>query len=181
MSKLLYSATMSLDGFIAGPAGDMSWLAEHLSESKADVPGVMAEIGSLLIGRTTYGGDDPNAGTDKEGAFGGMWSGPQIVLTHDLEMESPSDDITICHELGEAVATAREAAGKKYVNVLGADIARQCIERGVLDEVLVFIAPVLLGDGTRLFDRPGGARVELEPLAGAESKQPSGLWFSVVR
>lgn len=47
----------------------------------------------------------------------------------------------------------RAAAGK-YVNVLGASVAKQCLDAGLLDEVLVLIAPVLLGDGTRLFEHP---------------------------
>jgi dihydrofolate reductase len=50
------------------------------------------------------------------------------------------------------------AAGDRYVNVLGADIAAECIAAGVLDEVLVSVLPVLLGDGTRLSDRPSGDR-----------------------
>ncbi len=57
------------------------------------------------------------------------------------------------------VAAATAAAGDKYVNVLGASIAHQCLDAGVLDEILVLIAPVLLGDGVRLFDQPGGANV----------------------
>ncbi|MEH1100867.1 dihydrofolate reductase family protein [Micromonospora sp. CPCC 205561] len=50
------------------------------------------------------------------------------------------------------------------MSVLGADVARQCIEIGALDEILVYITPVLLGDGVRLFDRPGGSLVRLEVL-----------------
>lgn len=49
----------------------------------------------------------------------------------------------------------------------------------MLDEALVFIAPVLLGDGTRLFDRPGGTEVRLEPI-DAERRGPTALWFRVV-
>ena len=69
---------MSLDGFIAGADGDMSWLSEPLEGLDVDVDALMAKIGALLIGNTTYGGDDPNAGTDKEGAFGGRWSNTQL-------------------------------------------------------------------------------------------------------
>ena len=58
-----------------------------------------------------------------------------------------------------AARRARAAAGDKYVNVLGASIARQCLDAGLLDEIFVRIAPVLLGDGVRLFDQPGGAEV----------------------
>jgi len=60
MSKLLYSATMSLDGFIAGPNGDMSWLTEHLVPSSSpEIEDLMENIGALLVGRRTWSGDDP--------------------------------------------------------------------------------------------------------------------------
>jgi len=52
----------------------------------------------------------------------------------------------------------------KYVNVLGANTAQQCLGAGLLDEILVCIAPVLLGDGVPQFDRPGGINVKLERL-----------------
>lgn len=182
MSKLLYSATMSLDGFIAGAGGDMSWLSEHLGDSDGDgdpdVGDLMADIGALLIGRRTFDGDDPNAGTDHEGAFGGMWDGPSVVLSHrPPETETPG--VRFVSDLHQAVDVAKDAAAGKYVNVLGADVARQCLAAGLLDEVLVFVAPVLLGDGTRLFEQPGGARVSLERIVPARTRD--GLWFRVVR
>lgn len=85
MSKLLYSATMSLDGFIAGAGGDMSWLTEHLiAPSSPEIDELLANIRALLVGKRTFAGDDPNKGTDAEGAFGGRWSGPSVVLrAHD--------------------------------------------------------------------------------------------------
>ena len=180
MSKLLYSATMSLDGFIAGVGGDMSWLTEHLSGPNPEADGLLAEIGALLVGNRTYGGDDPNAGTEKEGAFGGKWSGPQFVLTHCPDRKTQDTSTTLVGDLDDAVTAAKEAAGGKYVNVLGADVARQCIEAGVLDELMVFIAPVLLGDGVRLFAHEGGTSVRLEPLdrPGADR---SALWFRFAR
>lgn len=171
MSRLLYSATMSLDGFIAGPGGDMSWLTEHLGAPNPEADALLADIGCLLVGANTFGGDDPNAGTDKEGAFGGAYDGPAVVLTHH-----PRDDAGVVFEtdLASAVASARRLAGDRYVNVLGAHVAKQCLEAGELDEVLVFVAPVLLGDGTPLFAHPGGRQVRLESL-GRDS-----LWFRVV-
>ena len=60
MAKLLYSATMSLDGFIAGPGGDMSWLSEHLGGENEAADRLLGRLGALLVGRVTYGGDDPN-------------------------------------------------------------------------------------------------------------------------
>lgn len=181
MSKLLYSATMSLDGFIAGPGGDMSWLSDLLVTSSPEVDELMQGIGALLVGKRTFTGDDPNAGTDAEGAFGGQWHGPVVVLTHEPPAEAPSDpDLTFAGDLATAVATAKEAAGDRYVNILGADVARQCIEAGLLDEVLVLIAPILLGDGVRLFDHPGGTRVRLAPV-DPDRSGPLAHWYEVER
>ncbi len=82
MSKMLYSVTMSLDGFIAGPGGDMSWLSAYL-EPNPTVDDLVGQVGALLVGGRTFRGDDPHKDTSKEGkAFGGGWTGPQVVLTH---------------------------------------------------------------------------------------------------
>jgi dihydrofolate reductase len=176
-ARLLYSVTASLDGFIAGPGGDMSWLTAHLGPNRT-AEDLVPQIGALLVGATTYGGDDPNRGTDKEGALEGAWHGPQFVLTHRPPAE-PVPDVTFLDDLGAAVAAARAAAGDRYVNVLGADVARQCLAAGLLDEVLVFVAPVLLGDGTRLFAHPGGTDVRLERLRVVEEPGATVLWYRV--
>jgi dihydrofolate reductase len=179
-AKLLYSATMSVDGFIAGSGGDMSWLTEHLGPNEA-VDELIPRIGALLVGRNTHGGDDPNRGTDKEGAFGGQWHGPEFVLTHEPGQDQPPH-LFYVDDLERGIAAAKEAAGdEKYVNVLGADVARQCIEIGALDEVLVLIAPVLLGDGVRLFEHPGGAEVRLERISVDAAPAATNLWFRVAR
>ncbi|MFJ7217646.1 dihydrofolate reductase family protein [Amycolatopsis sp. NPDC098790] len=160
MAKLLYGFSCSLDGFIAGPGGDMSWLTPYLGPDPV-VDELIPEIGALLVGRRTYDGDDPHRGTEAEGkAFGGGWEGPQFVLTH--RPAPPAPDVTFVGDLAEAVDKAKRAAGEKYVNVLGADVARQCLDAGVLDEILAMPVPVLLGDGVRMFDRPGGKPVGLE-------------------
>ena len=177
MSKLLYSATMSLDGFIAGHGGDMSWLTTHLGADPG-VPKLMDAIGALLIGRATFDGDDPNRGTDKEGAFGGRWKGPQLVLTH-RPPQQPVPGIEFHTDLHDAVSAAKAAAGDRYVNVLGATVARACLDAGLLDEILVLVAPVMLGDGVALFERPGGTRVELERLKVSQSPGATHLWFRV--
>src|SRR5436309_3773705 len=137
MAKLLYSCTMSLDGFMAGPGGDMSWLTEFIGPNPT-VQDAIDNIGALLVGNRTFTGDDPHRGTEKEGkAFGGGWDGPQFVLTHN----PPDGDIpgvTFVGDLESGVAAAKAAAGVKYVNILGAEVARQCIEAGILDEMLIF-------------------------------------------
>jgi dihydrofolate reductase len=180
MAKLLYSATMSLDGFIAGAGGDMSWALEHFGPNP-EVDGLIHRIGSLLVGRRTYGGDDPYKGVeDREGKpFGGGWSGPQFVLTHRVP-PAPVPGTTFVTDLGGGVAAAREAAGDKYVNVLGASVARQCLEAGVLDEIFLCVAPVMLGDGVRLFDHPGGTNVRLERVGLTEVDHATNIWLRVI-
>lgn len=167
MAKVLYSAAMSLDGFIAGPGGDMSWLTPHLGGPNAAAQQLMAMTGALLIGRTTFGGDDPNAGDpEREGPFGGAWSGPQVVLTHRPPAE-PVPGVEFATDFATALARAKAGAGDRYVNVLGADVARQCLEAGELDELFLFVVPVLLGDGVRLHEHAGGTNVPLERIAEA--------------
>ena len=180
MGKLLYSAAMSLDGFIAGPRGDMSWLTEHLGPDPT-VDEVAGQVGALLVGSRTFRGDDPYKGTAEEGKpFGGAWAGPQFVLTHHAP-DTPVPDVTFVGDLDSGVAAAKAAAGEKYVNVLGASVARQCLDADMLDEILVSIVPVLLGDGVRLFDRPGGTNVRLERLSLTGAPQATDLWLRVVR
>jgi dihydrofolate reductase len=183
-SRTLYSCTMSLDGFMAGPGGDMQWLRPHLGPDPV-ADGLVSRIGSLLVGNRTFRGDDPNRGTDREGAFGGRWSGPVFVLTHQAPSSPPDNpDLTFVSDLETGVAAAREAAGGRYVNVLGARVARQCLAAGLLDEILVLVAPLLLGDGTRLFDWPGGHSVDLSPrpVPGADSvSHVTHLWYDVLR
>jgi len=163
MAKLLYGFSCSVDGFLAGPGGDMSWMTPYLGPDPV-VDDLIPEIGALLVGRRTFGGDDPHRGDpEREGkAFGGGWEGPQFVLTH--RPAAPVPGVTFVDNLVDAVEAAKEAAGGKYVNVLGADVARQCLEAGVLDEILALPVPVLLGDGVRMFDHPGGRTVGLELL-----------------
>lgn len=162
---LQYQCTMSLDGFIAGRGGDMSWLARHLGPDPA-VDEVMRRTGALLVGGRTFRGDDPHKGTAAEGkAYGGGWSGPQFVLTRTPPGD-PVPGVTFVDDLDRAVALAGAAAGDRNVGVLGAEVARRCLDAGLLEEIFVCVAPVLLGDGVRLFDRPGGPAVGLERLRG---------------
>ncbi|WP_221933697.1 dihydrofolate reductase family protein [Aeromicrobium piscarium] len=172
----LYSATMSLDGFIAGPDCDMGWLTPYLGEDLSpDADTLVTEVGCLLVGGRTHRGDDPNAGTDSEGAFGGSYGGPAVVLSRTLVDPEPGVDL-VTDDVRTAVERATELASGRYVNILGAEAARSCHEAGLLDEILVFIAPVLLGDGTRLFEHPGGQEVRLERKPGAAAH-----WYRVLR
>jgi dihydrofolate reductase len=179
MAKMLYSAAMSLDGYIAGPGGDMSWLTEYDGPNPV-VETLIRETGALLIGNRTFRGDDPHKGTEKEGeAFGGGWSGPQFVLTHHAPA-TPVPGITFVGDLESAVAAAKAAAGEKYVNIIGANVAAQCVATGLLDEVVVCIVPVLLGEGVRLFDHPGGRKVKLERVSQSNAPQATNIWYRVL-
>jgi dihydrofolate reductase len=170
---------MSLDGFIAGPGGDMSWLTEHLGPNP-EVDELITRIGALLVGNRTFRGDDPHRGDpDREGKpFGGGWSGPQFVLTHHPRT-TPVPGVTFVGDLDSGVAAAKAAAGDRYVNVIGASVGRQCLDAGVLDEIFVCIAPVLLGDGVRLFEHPGGTNVRLERIAVSQAPGATNLWLRV--
>jgi dihydrofolate reductase len=179
MATVIYSATASLDGFIAGPGGDMSWMRPY-SGPNPQVDEFQRDIGALLIGNRTFHGDDPNKGTEHEGAFGGTWSGPSFVLTHDKQQPA-APDVTYVGGLAEALTAAKAAAGDRYVNVLGADVARQCLEAGELDEILVMVLPVLLGDGTRLFEVADGENVPLERISVTEVPTGVNVWMRVVR
>jgi len=180
MAKMQWQFTMSLDGFIAGPGGDMSWLIEHLGPNPA-VDEIVGQVGALLVGNRTFRGDDPHKGTTHEGEpYGGGWTGPQFVLTHHAP-DTPVPGVTFVGDLASGVAAAKAAAGDKYVSVLGADVARQCLDAGVLDEIFLCIAPVLLGDGVRMFDYPGGTNVKLERLSLTSAPGATNLWLRVVK
>lgn len=175
MATFVYSVTMSVDGFIAGADGDMTWMVPHLGPDPT-IDAFIAETGAVLVGGGTLRGRDPYEGRDGEGeVFGGGWEGPQIAVT-----SQPVEGLTCTPDLDEGIRLAAEAAGDRVVNVLGATLARSLLERGVLDEVLVSIAPVLLGDGTRLFDRPGGPPVRLEPIGVAHIPLATSLRYRVL-
>ncbi|MEY1674847.1 MULTISPECIES: dihydrofolate reductase family protein [Gordonia] len=175
MATTTYSATASLDGFIAGPGGDMSWLTRFFDAPTGGQPTsiaaddaaarLMRGTGALLVGNRSFRGDDPNKGTDREGAFGGEYDGAAVVLTHNPPADAV-EGVTFVSDLHEAVELAKEIAGEAYVTVIGAEVARQMIDHGLLDEVLVFFVPVFLGGGVRLFDRPDGDEVRLTPIPG---------------
>jgi dihydrofolate reductase len=175
MGQVLWHVTMSLDGFIAGPRDDMAWLADYLGPNPT-ADEVLAQVGALLIGERTY----RLAQTEEGKPYGGAWTGPQFVLTHHAPKNPPAGFTFISGDIEEAVATAKAAAGDKYVVILGANTARSCLDAGVLDEVLVHIAPVLLGDGVRFHHRAGGTNVKLERISLTESPQVTNLWLRVV-
>jgi dihydrofolate reductase len=179
MSEVIWHTMMSLDGFITGPDDSMDWAFEQPGRS-ALADETRERIGAIVAGRRWY--DVATARYDgRQGIYGGRWDGRVVVLTHDPPSSSPDPGISFASTLDEALAAARKAAGDRAVGIFGAETARQCLEAGVIDEVIVHIAPVLLGDGVRFHDAPGTERIRLERIAGDASGQVADLRFRVTR
>src|SRR6266571_2067840 len=152
MGKVLWHVTMSVDGFIAGPGGDMDWIFAHASGPNAAVDEVIQTTGAILAGRNSYAVGEKDAGKPSGAPYGGAWTGPVFVLTHRPPAAPHDPTITfLSGDIHSAVATALEAADGKNIVVFGANVANQCLDAGLVDELLIHLAPVLLGDGVRLF------------------------------
>jgi dihydrofolate reductase len=129
-------------------------------------PGLIQEYAETT-GAVLGGRDGFDANPDVSGIYGGAWQGPVFVLTHHPDDAQPTDGVTFLScDVAEAVRIGLEAADGKNLEVFSAAIGRQLLERGLIDEIDLHIAPVLLGDGIRLFDNPGGAPIRLELLNG---------------
>ena len=175
--KVVVNRSMSLDGFIAGPGHAMDWVFDFMAPDEFSE--IAAATGAMLIGRRTYDVGNRMA-ADKPGSTDYPFSGPSFVLTH-RPPDPPDPEVTfLTGDIGEAVATARSAAGGKNLEILGADVAGQCLRRGLVDELLVYVLPVLLGDGIR-FSPPGLARIDLEPVSSTRSGAVTILRFRVRR
>jgi len=175
--KVVVNRTMSVDGFTAGPGDAMDWIFDFMAPIEEEFPEIMAATGAMLIGRRTW---DVGSRMEAEdpGSVDYPFSGPFFLLTH-RPPEPPVADVTVLSgDIGEAVATALDAAGGKNLEILGADVAAQCLGRGLVDEILVYVLPVLLGDGIP-FSSPGLTRVDLEPISSARSGDATILRFRV--
>jgi dihydrofolate reductase len=179
--KVVVNRSMSLDGFIAGPGHEMDWGGGGRRLGEFVAPEDMAEIaaasGAMLIGRRTWEvGDEMEA--EEPGSTDYPFTGRFFLLTH-RPLDPPDPNVTILSgDIGDAVATALDAAGDRNLEILGADVAGQALGRGLVDEILVYVLPVLLGDGIR-FSPPGLARVDLEPIGSRRSGDATILRFRV--
>lgn len=111
---------------------------------------------------------------------------PVFVITHEAREKEVKDGGTtytfVTDGIESALEQAKAAAGDKDVKVAGgANTVQQYIKAGLLDEIQVHIAPVLLGDGIRLFDHLGAERIELEKTRVIESPGVTHLRFRVVK
>jgi dihydrofolate reductase len=201
MGKVSAGATMSLDGFIAGPhdtgfemlfkwygAGDVE---VPMPDSTAGVPPsrvsqASAELmrqeqsgwGALVVGRHLY---------DLTNAWGGRHplGVTTVVLTHRPPDDRPQADenfVFVTEGIEAAVAKAKEIAGDRDVAVNGGQMARQALEAGLLDEIGIDVVPVLLGVGTKLIADPALPPMELDgPIRVVEGKGVTHLRYKVIR
>jgi dihydrofolate reductase len=169
--KVVVNRATSVDGFIAGPDDAMGWIMEHIGP--AAFPDVVRATGAMLVGRRTY---EVSRRMSAEGDH--YDGGPVLVLTH-RPPDEPDPDVTfLTGDLVDAVTTARAAAGGKNLEILGADLASQCLRRGLVDELLVYVVLVLLGDGVR-FSTPDLGRIDLEPFSNRQSGAVTLLQFRI--
>ena len=181
--KVVVNRSMSLDGFIAGPGHAMDWVFDFVAPD--EFPEIAAATGAMLIGRRTYEVGNRMA-ADKPDRTGYPFSGPVFVLTHEPP-DPPDPEVTfLTGDIGEAVAAALDVAGGKNLEILGADVAGQCLRRGLVDEILVYVLPVLLGDGIRFsspaspgqtWNRSAARGRAPSPSSGSASASSPGVRF----
>lgn len=196
MGKVVTGFTMSLDGFIAGPNDDIRQLFKwygsgdtafpvpgtdmvfQISRASADLIGTeWAAIGAMVTGRRDFEVSDAWGGKPPYG-----W--PTFIVTHSppqawVKEGSPFTFVT--EGVAAAIEQARRVAGEKHVVVGGTTIVQQSLKAGLLDEINIDLASLLLGDGISLFGHLGIEPVELERIAATEGTDVTHLRFRVVK
>jgi dihydrofolate reductase len=180
MGSVFVHTMMSLDGFIAGPNDDMTWVLRHASDMpSAVVEEVIARTGAVLGGRRVYEVGRRLQQPGRRGLFDGRWRGPHFILTHTPPTdESDPAFIFLSGDVRDAVTTALTAADGRDVLVLGANVVGQCLGAGLVDEILMHLVPELVGDGVRLFDA-STRRASLTTLEVSTSGQLVNLRWRV--
>jgi dihydrofolate reductase len=170
MAKVLAGITMSIDGYITGPddgpgrgLGDDGerlhyWVfggpwtyaeerrGEPTGEDAAWLTEVVSRIGAVVGGRSTY---------EAAGHWGDQnpWGLPFFIVTHRPDEEPAGGAFTFVSGVEAAVESALLAAAGKDVHVMGGgEIIRQALAAGIVDELTIIIAPVVMGAGKRLFE-----------------------------
>jgi len=169
MTKVIAIMSMSLDGYVADANDGVTEVFDWYFSGDVDVPtasgssgmtfrvsppsadhlrGLVAEVGAMLTGRRTF---------EVAGGWGGRhpWDIPAFVVTHHVPDGWPRPGSTVefvTDGIESAVARAKSAAAPKAVGVHGAETIQQCLDAGLLDELHIDLAAVLLGSGVRLFD-----------------------------
>ena len=180
MGIVRVSTTLSLDGYMAGPNHEMDWVFDHAGDASPElIQELIDTTGAILSGRGSYDVGRGSTRQETSGPFGGRWSGPQFVLMHDPPDDEQDESITfLSGDIRDAVATAREAAGERNVLILGANVANQALDAGLVDDYVLVLLPVILGDGIPLFPA-GRERVDLAPIDISRSGQVVTLRYGV--
>jgi dihydrofolate reductase len=163
MSKVIADITMSLDGYVTGPSGDVdelhAWVTDQDPVDTEILERATAETGAVVMGRRLFDIVDRPNGWTKDMGYGAQQAGtpPFFVATHSapqhvrLERELGMR-FTFVDDLTAAVDQARTAATDGHVVIMGGgDVIGQAMEQGLVDELRLHLAPILLGGGTPLF------------------------------
>ena len=168
MHTVIYSMSVSLDGFIAGPGGDIGWTAPDEELMRFHVQQTR-EIGAHLCGRGLYEDmlpwETPETRWSDPDAleFARIWKAiPKVVFSTTLDQVQGNARLAGDDVAGE-VAKLKEASGEGVIGVGGAGLAATLIKLDLIDEYRLFVNPVVLGGGTPYFP-PLDAAIELELL-----------------
>ena len=179
MGKVLLDLAVSLDGFIDGPDGAdvglYDWYAATSGPDAEIAEELVATTGAIVVGRGVYGRGDDATGWDET-----RYEVPHFVVTHRPQRRPVGPvDFRFVEGVREAVAAAIAAAGDRYATVGGgADVARQALDLGLVDEVQLHLVPVVVGAGTPLFTGPA-AGWRLVPIRVVESPVVTHLRYRV--
>lgn len=182
LGKVVVNRSVSVDGFIAGPVFKRRWAGGKSPDHwipRDTIVEIASETGAMLFGRGTSDfGDQLEA--EEAGSVNYPFEGALFLLTH-RPPDPPVEGVTVLSgDIREAVATALAAANGKNLELLGANVAAQAFREGLVDEVLIYVLPVVLGEGVP-FSPPGSAMVNLEPYESRRVGDVTLLRFRVVK
>lgn len=151
VGKVVWHVTMSLDGFIADPDDSVEALLEKFTGSSVLADEIIRTTGVFMAGGRVFRVEDLGK------IYGGAWEGEVFVYTRSPR-EAPEGVLPyryVTGDIREVVREALEAAAGKNVVVTGGTVPGLCVEAGMVDEIAVHVAPVLLGEGVRFYESPG--------------------------
>ncbi|WP_422122781.1 dihydrofolate reductase family protein [Planococcus sp. X10-3] len=181
MAKVVWGMIMSVDGFINDRQGNLNKLYASF-EPNEEINAAMAKTGAVVMGRNSFEmAEDTDAYADDY-----EFQVPLFILTHHPPEKHPkeNDKLTITFvtdSVEYAIQQAKAAAGDKDVVVLGANTGQQVLRAGLVDELQIAIAPILLGTGLRFFEQLEELEIELEKLRTIETSQQVEIWYKVLR
>ena len=186
--------TVSVDGFIAGPNDEVDRLFRWYfgGDTEIPIPGsptlkVSRESAEVLLDAGRAGGAMVTGrhNFDVAGAWGGdPPTSPCFVVTHSVPKEwagEGSPFVFVTEGIETAIRLAKEAAGDKDVEVGTASTLQQCLNAGLLDEIHIDVAPILLGTGIRLFDKLAIGPTDLEIIRVVSAPCVTHLRYRIVR